>query len=64
MEAGLGNGPHVRVKGRFYTNLFSILSKKVLYKLVLFTDPLDHSGRIYSPSELSKNQQNQMCPYT
>ena len=38
MEAGLGNGPHVRVKGRFYTNLFSKLSKKVLLVSDVFDD--------------------------
>ena len=35
--------------------------QRVLYKLVLVTDPFDHSERIYSTLNLFKNQQNQIC---
>ena len=31
----------------------------MFFKMVLVADPLDHYVRIYSPSELLKNQQNQ-----
>ena len=42
--------------------------QRVLYKLVLVTYPLDHSERIYSPSNFmqaySKNQKIKLVPKT
>ena len=59
-EIDLNSRWNVRFRQTFFQNEV----RKVLYGLVLVTDPLDCSGRIYLlTSELLKTQQNQICPY-
>ena len=45
---------------RFRQTFFSKWSKKVLYKMVLVSDNLDHIGRIYSPLNL-ENIKTKIC---